>query len=227
MMLALVLVLGVANMANAMFWPGGFNPFRMLDGDFGPFDPYGNMRRMRTMNFDNIPPGTEKVVRDRNGEGVFFRSPSGNSGGFAFTQGGRDRGDSGSFSFSNSGGPEGFYFGSGFGERAPNKGFVMTSGFGESPHIYEFGNMPKGERKFFKDGNSEGTMFRSADGTSGGFTFTSGNGRAFSMGSSGTGPEGVSGGASFSGGRGPESSSGSFAFSSSHSGKAPKKTNLV
>ena len=36
----------------------------------------------------------------------------------------------------------------------------MTSGFGESPHIYEFGNMPKGERKFFKDGNSEGTMFR-------------------------------------------------------------------
>ena len=36
----------------------------------------------------------------------------------------------------------------------------MTSGFGESPHIYEFGNMPKGEQKFFKDGNSEGTMFR-------------------------------------------------------------------
>ena len=91
---------------------------------------------------------------------LFCRSPSGNSGGFAFTEGGRDRGDSGSFAFSNSGGPEGFYFGSGFGERAPNKGFVMTSGFGESPHIYEFGNMPKGERKFFKDGNSEGTMFR-------------------------------------------------------------------
>ena len=66
-------------------------------------------------------------------------------------------------------------------------------------------------------------FIRSADGTSGGFTFTSGNGRAFSMGSSGTGPEGVSGGASFSGGNGPESSSGSFAFSSSHSGKAPKK----
>lgn len=52
---------------------GGFNPFRMLQGDFGPFDPYGNMQRMRSVNLDNIPAGSEKVVRDQNGEGVYFK----------------------------------------------------------------------------------------------------------------------------------------------------------
>lgn len=41
--------------------------------------------------------------------------------------------------------------------------------------------------------------------------------------SSGTGPEGVSGGATFSGGNGPETGTGSFAFSSSHAGIVPKK----
>lgn len=66
---------------------------------------------------------------------------------------------------------------------------------------------------------------RSADGSSGGFTFTSGNGNAFAMGgaSSGTGPEGVSGGADYSGGSRPETGTGSFAFSSSHAGSVPKK----
>lgn len=52
---------------------GGFNPFRMLQGDFGPFDPYGNMQRMRSVNLDDIPAGSEKVVRDQNGEGVYFK----------------------------------------------------------------------------------------------------------------------------------------------------------
>lgn len=45
----------------------------MLQGDFGPFDPYGNMQRMTPVNLDNIPAGTEKVVRDQNGEGVYFK----------------------------------------------------------------------------------------------------------------------------------------------------------
>ncbi|XP_052705475.1 serine/threonine-protein phosphatase 1 regulatory subunit 10-like isoform X1 [Crassostrea angulata] len=210
MIRAASLVLSVASLANGMFWPGGFNPFRMLQGDFGPFDPYGNMQRMRSVNLDNIPAGSEKVVRDQNGEGVYFKSPDGNSGGFAFTSGG---------------GPGGFVMNSGFTGGAPNTGFVMTAGSGQPPRIYEFGNMPKGERRHFRDGNSQGTVFRSADGSSGGFTFTSGNGNAFAMGgaSSGTGPEGVSGGADYSGGSRPETGTGSFAFSSSHAGSVPKK----
>ncbi|XP_061171500.1 ATP-dependent RNA helicase glh-2-like [Saccostrea echinata] len=212
MIQVLIVLLGVG-LTRGQFWPGGFNPFRMLDGDFGPFDPHGIMQRMRKTDLNNFPPGTKKVFKDRNGEGAFFTSPNGNSGGFVFS----------------SGGGRGFALGSGFDGRAPDTGFVMTSGTGSRPHIYEFGPGPKGERRFFKDGNTQGTFFRSADGNSEGFTFTSGNGRGFAMGgsSTGVGPEGAIGGASFTGGSAgvgagtPEA--GSFAFSGSSAGSIPKK----
>lgn len=45
----------------------------MLNGNFGPFDPHGNMQRMRKIDLNNVPPGTEKVVKDKNGEGILFR----------------------------------------------------------------------------------------------------------------------------------------------------------
>ncbi|XP_048745108.1 macrophage mannose receptor 1-like [Ostrea edulis] len=218
-MKAVILILGVVSMADGMFWPGGYNPFEMLNGNFGPFDPHGNMQRMRKIDLNNVPPGTEKVVKDKNGEGILFRSPSGNSGGFAFTSGG--------------GGGNGFVMGSGFGGGAPDRGFVMTSGSGLPTQIHEFGDAPRGEKKVFRDGNSQGTFFRSADGTSRGFTFTSGNGKAFSSG--GTGPSPFSGGSSFIGGgepgffhfesgpTGSGSGAGSFAFSSAGVGGVPKK----
>lgn len=79
----------------------------------------------------------------------FYRSPSGNSGGFAFTSGG--------------GGGNGFVMGSGFGGGAPDRGFVMTSGSGLPTQIHEFGDAPRGEKKVFRDGNSQGTFFRCVD----------------------------------------------------------------
>jgi hypothetical protein len=59
-------------MENVLF-PGGYNPFEMLNGNFGPFDPSGNMQRMQRINLNNVAPGTEKIIKDKNGQGIVFR----------------------------------------------------------------------------------------------------------------------------------------------------------
>jgi hypothetical protein len=67
--------------------------------------------------------------------------------------------------------------------------------------------------------------FRSADGTSSGFTFTSGNGKAFASG--GTDPSPFSGGFSFFGSEPVGSGPGSAAFSSSGTKSVHKKVVFV